>query len=232
MHQTRVRLILSSGIALGVVSLMSAVLPWSALAQTTDETTSPSAELREIIRQRIEETIQEKESNGPEYIGTLGTVSKVSTNTFTITDSMGLERTIQPTSDSVLLLDGDPTELSDISIGSGAVVMGSPLDEVIIEAKRILIQEDDFTETREVFLGTLTEKGTNAVTISTRGTNEELVIDTNRQTEYEDSVGTSIALSDIEEEQSVLIVTDTDDDDRIATHIRLLVPVESVKTDE
>ncbi len=221
-------------VALVLAFSAAALLPVQIQAQ--NETTSPSAELREIIRQRIEETIQETSQEGPEFIGTLGTVSSVSTNTFTITDTLGFERTIQPSASSTLLVEDEPAELSDISIGNGAVIMGAALDEVIIEAERMLIQEDDFTESREVILGSVDEKSTTSLSVTSRGTGETSEIALQRSTEYEDSLGTAITLADIEENQSVLIITDVDEGDdekdRYATRVRLLVPVESVETDE
>lgn len=230
MHH-RTQLTLSSVLALTIVFGACLVFPWGAQAQ--DDTTSPSAELREIIRQRIEETIQEKNSAGPAFIGTLGTVTKVSSSTFSLTDTLGRERTVEMTSDTALLIDGEDGELTDISINSGAVVMGTARDEVIITARRVLIQDEDFSESREVLLGTVTEKATGALVISTRGTKETYALDIVRDTTYEDSLGNAISLSDVQEDQSVLLITDLDrNDERYVSRLRLLVPVESLETDE
>ena len=225
------RLVISTFLALAISfgSLLS--VPWFAHAQT-EESSSPSAELREIIRQRIEETIQEKKTPKTEYIGTLGTVTKVSSSTFSMTDTLGLERTVELTDETTLLVDGDPATLTDISINAGVVVMGTAVDEVLINAKRILVQDEDFSETREVFLGSITEKSNSSITLSNRGTGEMLDLALLRTTSYEDSLGNTISLTDVQEDQSVLIVTDLDkDEDRFVSRLRLLVPVESLETE-
>ncbi len=218
-------------IALCFVFFTLGIFPWIAQAQT-ESATSPSAELREIIRQRIEETIQDKKSNGPKYIGTLGTISKVSSSTFSFIDTLGRERTVELTSNTTLLIDGDSAELSDVSINAGVVIMGTALDEVLINAKRILVQEKDFSETREVFLGTITEKTNSKITVTTRGTGEALDLALLRTTTYEDLIGESITLATVQEDQSVLIITDLDkDSNRYVSRLRVLVPAESLETE-
>lgn len=228
-HTTR--LIVSTFLAVAISFGSLLIAPWFVQAQT-EESSSPSAELREIIRQRIEETIQEKKTTKTEYIGTLGTVTKVSSSTFSMIDTLGLERTVELTDETTLLVDGDPATLADVSINAGVVVMGTALDEVLINAKRILVQDEDFSETREVFLGSITEKANTSITISNRGTEEMLDLALLRTTVYEDSLGNTISLADIQEDQAVLIVTDLDnDEERYVSRLRLLVPVESLETE-
>jgi len=213
-----------------ILALLGGVaFPWYAQAQS-ESATSPSAELREIIRQRIEETIQEKKDVGPKYIGTLGAVTKVSTSTFSIIDTLGLERTVEITADTALLVNGKTAEITDISINDGAVIMGTALDEVVLSARRVLIQDEDFTESREVFLGTITAKTATSITLASRATNEELTFDLVRATTYEDSLGTEVSLQNVLVDQSAFIITDLDDDERFVTRLRLLVPVELSET--
>ncbi len=102
-----------------------------------------------------------------------------------------------------------------------------------MSAKRILVQDDPFTETREVLLGSITEKSNTEISLSTRGTNESLELTLLRTTTYEDSLGNPITLANVQVDQSVLIITDIDrNDERYVSRLRLLVPVESLETDE
>lgn len=228
-HATRLVVSTLLAVTIGFGSLLS--FPWFVHAQT-EQSSSPSAELREIIRQRIEETIQEKKTTKTEYIGTLGTITKVSSSTFSMIDTLGLERTVELTNATTLLVDGDPATLADISINAGVVVMGTALDEVVINAKRILVQDEDFSETREVFLGSITKKSNTSITISNRGTGEMLDLALLRTTSYEDSLGNTISLKNVQEDQSVLIVTNLNKNkERFVSRLRLLVPVESLETE-
>lgn len=212
--------------------LAGLAIPFSFAHAQTETDTSPSAELREIIRQRIEETIQDKKTTTPEYIGTLGTISKVGTGTFTITDSQGRERTIEISPNTTILLNGKKAELKDLSINAGAVIMGSALDEVIINAKRILVQDAAFTETREVFLGSITGMNSSQITFTARATDETVTANLLRTSEYEDSIGNEISVRDIEEDQAILIITNIDkNDQRFVEKLRLLIPIDSIETD-
>jgi hypothetical protein len=203
-----------------------------ALAQSPSP--SGSAELREIIRQRIEQTMDEKNNPKSEFIGTLGTITKVGTSTFSLMDTTGRERTIDISPTTTILSKNAPVKLSDLTINSGAVVMGTAVDEVILAARRVLVQEDNFAENRTVLLGTVEaiEKNT-VLKLRERDSRELSILEMRTTTKYEDIVGTPVEKKLLEADQSVLVILDIDANKKqYVRRVRLLVPVAVGSTTE
>lgn len=189
--------------------------------------TTPSAELRRIIRERIEETLQEKSSEN-RLLGTLGTVQKVGEQTFTITDTLGRERTVQLAQGARVTLNNQNVALKDMSINSGTAIVGVMLDDIIIEARRVFLTDGTFTERRQVSVGTITAWKNNELSLAIRGTDQVAIWNASRRPIFEDSLGNAVTTKDIQPDQAALVVTQEDDNgNRTVTRIRLLAPVES-----
>lgn len=199
-------------------------------AQTTDTSKSgtDSAELRESIRERIEKTLQ-AEDKLPEFLGYIGTINQVGTATFSFTNPLGTEHTVQVSNETTLLEDGDEIDLDELVIGNGVTVMGSALDELVIEARRVLTSDDTFVENRQVSLGTIAEIDSSELTLVSRQNDQSQTWEINRQTRYEDSLGTSLTRNQIEDNQAALVITDENNDgERFVKKIHLLVALNEV----
>jgi hypothetical protein len=206
---------------------LSWLLPLSALAQTNSPETSTSAELRQAIKERIEETIKENNNTTERsYYGYIGEITQISTATFGLMTPQGEEKTIQISGDTALLSADKDISLTDLIIGSGVTVMGQPVDELVIAAKRVLARTDNFTENREVKLGSLVSITTSEITLQDRQTQQSMTWSFTRQTVFEDANGQKIAVTNLEEDQAALIITDLDNnDERYIKRVRLLVEV-------
>jgi hypothetical protein len=204
------------------------IIPGRALAQTPspDQATTSSAELRRAIRERIEETLKDKDVPTQNFLGYIGTITQVGSATFSITCPRGDEKTIQILDGTTLLANGKPITLSDLVVGNGVTVMGTRRDELIIEARRVLMSTDNFTENRQITLGNISALEKQAITLQPRGDQPAVTWPTTRQTAYEDLNGQKITVAQLEEDQSVLVISDVDKDDkRFIKRLRLLVPV-------
>ncbi len=196
------------------------------VVRAQDEGTS-SAETRRLIRERIEQVLQEKAPGQQEFIGVLGNVVRVATKTFTLMDSRGRERTVQVSDDTSFLSGKKTIKLSDLSIGSGLVAIGRSVDEVVVEGVRILVSSTDFSETRRVFIGTISQWNKKQLTILARGSNASESFNISAKTVFQDSTGTTIKSTDIQTDQSVLIVAqEVSGGVRTITKLRLLAPLE------
>lgn len=199
------------------------------LAQSPTPTATTSAELRQAIRERIEETLQEEEIS-PLYMGYIGVIEQVGSATFSFVDPLGSERTVQLLSTANLVEDGTAINLDDLVVGNGVTVMGNPLDELVIEAKRIIMSENDFSETRQVHLGTIVEVPRGELVFQARGQNGQTTWTRGSQVNYEDSLGAEITVTQIEENQAALVVTDEDEDgERFVKKVHLLVAIDEVE---
>lgn len=201
-------------------------------AQSPTSSATPSAtnsaELRQAIRERIEETLQEGESS-PLYQGYIGVIDQVSTATFSFTSPLGSKHTVQLLSDATIISGNSNIELDDLVVGNGVSVIGNPLDELVIEAKRIIMSDNNYEETRQVHLGTIIEITSGELVFQTRGQNGQTTWIRNTTTEYEDSLGATITAAQLEENQAALVVTDEDSSgDRFVKRVHLLVAMDEV----
>ncbi len=203
--------------------------PGNAYAQSPapDEETTSSADLRRAIRERIEETLKNSDAPAQNFLGYIGTITQVGSATFSLTCPRGDEKTIQIQQGTTILSNGKEIPLSELVVGNGITVMGTRLDELVIEARRVIMTTDNFSENRQVTLGNITALDRQEITLQPRGEQQEVSWPTTRSTDYEDLNGQEITVSDLEEDQAALVITDIDKDDkRFIKRIRLLVPVE------
>lgn len=215
-----------------IIALAAAAFIWSpaANAQTTtpDPDTTSSAELRQAIKERIEETLKDKETKRDLYLGFLGTVTQVGSTTFSMTSIQGEEKTVQISPNTAILSGNTTIKLPDLVVGNGVTVMGSMVDDLIIEARRILMINGNYSEDRHVNLGTITGIGTQELTLQLRGEEQITSWNTNRLTRYEEFDGGTTTRTALEEDQAVLVITDIDtNDQRYIKRVRLLAPIET-----
>lgn len=195
------------------------------------QSATPSAEIRRLIRERIEQTIQEKNPETEKLLGTLGSVQKVSERTFTIVDTLGRERTIQLSDTTVMRFNNQPLALKDLSINAGAAIIGVMQDDIIINARRIYVTDGAFVERRQVNVGTITEWKNSELTLAIRGSDAVATWKTVRKPVFEDSLGNTITAKDIQADRAAIIVTEEDAaGNRLISRIRLLVPVTELKS--
>lgn len=207
--------------------LLTAPLAHAASPSPAPASATPSAELRRIIRERIEQTLQEN-TEEKRLLGTLGTVQKVGGQTFTILDTLGRERTVQLTADAKITQGTQAVALKDMSINSGAAIVGKMIDDIIIEARRVFLVDNTWSERRQVSVGTITTWKTTELSLSIRGTDQTATWNVSRKPRFEDSLGNTITAKDITADQAALVVTQEDDlGVRTVTRIHLLAPVQS-----
>jgi len=209
-----------------LVTVLTLTVAPLALAQSPE--TSDSADLRRAIRERIEQTLQNADETESPYIGYIGNVEQIGTATFTLISPRGENRTIQVGSTARLLSGTTPIALGDLVVGNGVSVIGQEMDDLVIDAVRVIAIDTAYNETRQVTIGTVTNVANNNLTIEVRGTGTSESFILNRTTTvYEDIQGTEVTLADVEEDQAVLLVTDVNaQNQRFAKRVRLLIPVE------
>lgn len=207
---------------------LSVLIPVAHAQSPTPQESTTSSELQQLIRERLEQTLQETRNPTQKFIGTIGSVLRVTPSTFTLQDSTGRERTIVIGPDTVLLLKNAPVKLSDIAINAGAAVIGIPTDDVVITARRILLQDDAFEEERQVILGTVDSITRTDVVVRERSSGAINALPLKSTSKYEDRLGNPLTRADIEPDESVLIIRDQDTSGAsFAKRVRLLAPVRS-----
>lgn len=191
----------------------------SVSAQST--TTSPSAELREIIKQRLEKTLEAPQE--ARFIGVVGSVMRVTASTFTLVDPNGRERTVILDTTTSFATSSAIKSLKDLSIDAGVAVIGNTSDDVVIQARRVIPATTPFNETRRVALGSVQTLERNSVTLVERGNGQITSVTIAPTTKFEDILGNTVPRTALQKDESVLIVIDTAGDKLTAKRIRLLV---------
>ncbi len=211
-----------------VTTLFGVGLIMTGSVQAQSASTTPSAEIRRMIRERIEQTIQEKVPQANQTMGTIGTIQKVGEKTFTITDTLGRERTIELLDNASIRLNNQTIAFKDLSINSGVAVIGKLQDDIVIRAARVYVNDTAFVERRQVNIGTITAWKNNELTLSIRGSSATATWKTSTKPRLEDSLGNPITAKDIQPDQAALVVTEENSTGtRTITRLRLLIPVES-----
>lgn len=198
-----------------------AFLPQSTPVQA--QNSSPSSELREIIKQRLEKTLETDTSD--RMLGMIGSVTRVTNSTFTMLDPSGRERTIVIDADSTTFAGTTQVKsFADVSIESGIAVIGTSSDGVLVNARRIIPAPTPFGETRRVALGSIQAISGSELTLVERGSNNTTSFNITSTTRFEDILGNVVPRSAVQEDESILVVIEkTAAGDPFAKRIRLLV---------
>jgi hypothetical protein len=208
-----------------LVTTLALSVAGTALAQSPVAT--ESADLRRAIRERIEQTLQNTQVTESPYVGYIGNVEQVGTATFTIVTPRGENRTIQIGTATRLVSGSTSIQLSELVIGNSVAVIGQEMDDLVVDALRVIAGDDPLEEDRRAVIGTITNIDTRSITLQVRGSGitESFLI--NRNTVYEDIQGTKIVVGDLDVDESVLVVTDKDaQNQNFVKRLRLLVAIE------
>lgn len=209
-------------LVLSGIALTASVPP----VRAQDEATN-SADLRRAIRERIEQTLRNDTTTNSPFIGLVGTLKSIGSATFTMTTVTGEEKTIQVSEGVPVLLGSTPQKLSEMVIGNGISVVGDPVDELVVEAKRVLVSSTPIEEKRRVVLGTITAWNQRTLTVTVRGSDASESFTVTRQTQYENIQGTTLAARALQVDQSVLVIsTEGTGGARNLVRVRQLVPLE------
>jgi hypothetical protein len=190
-------------------------------------TASPSAEVRRLLRQRVENALQEaKITQSNTLVGLVGSVVKVGTSTFSLTDVTGNEHTVQVATDTEIWQKKTKLLLKDLALQSGVTVYALPLDNNVIEAKRVIVRDDNFVEHRKVWIGTVRSLDKTKLTLTVRGDMPEQSWILDRAVIYEDSVNTKLTAKQIQADSAALVITNEAEPGKtMVTRIHLLVPI-------
>jgi len=212
---------------LGTALLVTTLLAAGPVVFAQSPAATESADLRRAIRERIEQTLQSTEETESPYVGYIGNVEQVGTATFTLITPRGENRTIQVGTNTTMLSGTARIALGDLVIGNGVAVIGQEMDDLVIDALRVIATDAPLEETRQAVIGTITNIDTRSVTLEVRGTGTSESFTLNRNTVYEDIQGTAIVIGDLEVDQSVLLVPDRDaQNQRFVKRLRLLIEAE------
>lgn len=202
-----------------------------------EATESASPTVTESLKEQIQKTKEVLGDSDEEKIqkrGFIGLIQRVSEEAITIENSKGTQ--IIPINDGVELTKaGEETALSDVAIEDYAIVMGWETEDEFAPVKVIVTEEDLQPRLQLVALGSVTEIGTNSLTILTRGDQKEIEVQTNTQTQFENADGETMTKANLFEKLQVIVVgyvdiadpaDETDQDVNHAVVVRSLAPVE------
>lgn len=210
---------------LSLLVLLTCTPVASVLAQSPEAT--DSAELRRAIRQRIEQTLQNGSETVSPYVGYIGNVEQIGTATFTLITPRGENRTIQAGSGTALVSGTQTIQLNELVVGNGVSVIGREMDDLVVDALRVVATNAPFEETRQVVIGNITNIDSRSITIQVRSSETIEIYNIDRTTLYEDIQGTGITVRDLEVDQAALVVTDVNtQNQRYIKRFRLLIPIE------
>jgi hypothetical protein len=197
-----------------------------------EENTDTTPTTTEKLKERIEKIVEQRKDKIEKVLGEsssqkrgfVGQVSRVSETTLTL-DVFGTT-TIVPFDETVeLLKNNTETAAENIAVDSWATVMGIWEDDAINPRKIILSDKSPLPDQHLVELGSLKEINNRSVVFQSRSSQSETTIYTNSRTIVEDSDGLEADISQLSEEDQVLITGYKDgDDDAYATTIRALAP--------
>ncbi|MBU0578447.1 hypothetical protein KKE34_00240 [Patescibacteria group bacterium] len=162
--------------------------------------------------------------------GFIGQVERVTKENLTLTNSKGTE--IISFSDQVTLLKANKEiSIDDVAVDDWLVVMGLIIDDTFTP-KRILVSSTTLRpQNHIVILGTIIDQTNSELTLLSRQ-NEEISFDLNKKTQYQDHDGVVSKGSEFIEDLQVLVVGYENDEGKVASVIRTLVPLETLQNNE
>lgn len=202
--------------------------PMAVFAQEENDTTPTTTEK---LKERIEKIVEQRKDKIDQVLGDISTqrkgfvgqILRISETTFTL-DVNGTTR-IVPFDETVQLLKNDQEiKPENISVDDWAIVMGLLEDDSINPKKIEITSDSPLPDTIFVELGSLKDIKTKSVDFQSRYEESTKTIIVNTKTRVEDYEGEEADYDQLIEEDQVLIVGYTDEDDTYATTIRALAP--------
>lgn len=189
-------------------------------------TASPSSDLRKAIKERIEEAVTktDTEVSRQRWLGVVGTVQAVSSSTVSVRDVSGTVWTVNLVDGSKLLdSKGKALKQSDLSVDSLVWAAGQASNDVILDAKRMMVRAA--APVRMVAVGTITELKSASLSLAPRGGGESLSLSTTSRSKYENNDGATLERKSLQSDEAVVVVyTESESGAKTLLRLRQLAP--------
>lgn len=209
-----------------VFATFSLLVLSSGQAYAASPTASPSSDLRKAIKERIEEAVTktDTEVSRQRWIGVVGTVQSVSSSTVSVRDVNGTVWTVNLIDGSSLFDSrGKILKQSDLSVDSLVWAAGQASNDVILEAKRMMVRAA--APSRTVTVGTITELKSNSLSLAPRGGGESLSLSTTSRSKYENNDGASLERKALQSDEAVVVIyTESATGTKTLLRLRQLAP--------
>jgi hypothetical protein len=218
------------GIFLSLAGVLTINNPQLVFAEEENIDTAPTT--TEKLKERIEKIVEQRKDKIEKVLGEsslqkrgfVGQISRVSETTLTL-DVFGTNRIVPFDETTELLKNNAEISAENIAVDGWVTVMGIWEDDSINPRKIIFSDKSPLPDQQLVELGSLKEINNRSVVFQSRYSKSETTIYTNSKTTVEDLEGIEADISQLSEEDQVLIVGYKDsDDDSYATTIRALAP--------
>lgn len=184
----------------------------------------------ETLKQRIEKIVEQQKDNVDSAIqeitdsrqGFVAQVTRVTQETLTV-ETGDLSRVL-PLNEVALMENGKEIEPETIAIDDWILALGLREEDSFTPKIIEVLANSPLPDPQVVYLGTLKEINRSSINFQARGMEEAILVDFNNATDYQDAQGEEADLADFVEDDQVLLIGYTDEQDTIATTIRALAP--------
>jgi len=205
--------------------------PKSSPSSTPTASVSP-AQTTQNLKERIEKIVEEKrdqiegildELSGRKR-GFIGEIQRVSSETITLKTNKGTQ-ILSVTSDLTLTKAGNKISLDAVAVGDWAIAIGTMADDEF-QPERLVISSTSLWPSKQIVtLGSIENLTKAEITITPRSGTEKKTFTLTKNTSYQDFNGDALKVTQLNDDQSVLVVGVTNDKGDEARTIRLLSPV-------
>lgn len=214
-----------------VIGLLLSQLVLPANAQSTTEEATPSSvispqEVKEKIKQRLQDVVEEKmenvkgviekrlQSKAFAYVGSLKSIN----DDFLIVETKEGEKKAKVASDSAIIFvkqgaSKKNIKLKEAEIGQFTIAMGFMDKEEIINAKRVIFSPMPTVVKRKVIFGKVTEIDVNKLQVKSNG--EEVRFSIDSSTDFKIKGLNKPKVADIQIEDKVVAILDLDKEDKV-----------------
>lgn len=220
------------------ILLVSNAATAAAKVKAQDATSAASPETNQKLRERIEKIVDEKKDQVKGTIddlslkkrGFIGEVQRVTQEAITVKSRKGTQ-IVPITSEVALVKAGKAINISAVAVGDWVVVIGTITGDTFTPRRIIVAGQSLRPRDHLVALGTVEQINTKEITVLTRQ-GEQITLTINTKTKYQDSDGDKADAKKFSKDMQVLVVGYNDADNKFATTIRTIVPLESLEEDE
>ncbi len=224
-HQTSKFIIILVFFSLITISagLIHAQTQTESETEETEATQSANPETVQNLSERVNKIVEEQKQEvlGELYQeditkrGFVGSIQRVSEESLTVQNNKGSQ--IISISEQVRLIKNDEAiELSDIAIDEQAIVMGVEIDDSFQPLEIIVSEENIIPKSQLVLIGSIASIETNNITILSRESQQEIEIDLDNQTQFQDADGDLINATDLFEALQVIVVAHIEEEESTA----------------
>lgn len=219
-------------LVVGVLTISMLVVPALSAQDSTNDADSDQTEAStsETLRERIEKIVEKQKDNVENALGELvnrrrgfvGQVVRVSQETLTI-NSRGATRVVS-LSEAKLMKTNAEIEPDEVAVDDWVMVLGLTTEDSFTPKKVTLLAKSPRPDPHVTYLGALKEINKSSLEFQVRGQEEIISVDLDSNTKYQDDAGEETELVNFVEDDQVLLVGYTDQEDTIVTVIRALAP--------